>query len=235
MKETQAHVEELVRVFEKTFEDKIFSRAEKQAMTQLLEQDYELNKEQRDYVRNRLFDIAKNYFSSQHQRDIIEWLEKATKLLQRRHDSSVCFSPGEGCRDIIVGQLKKALTSVDICVFTISDNFITEEILNCLDRKLKIRIITDDEKVFDKGSDIRKLSKAGIEVLVDASPHHMHHKFAIFDHQRIITGSYNWTRSASAHNQENVFLTDDKKVVGSFQEEFRKLWDTMVPLKNHQR
>jgi phosphatidylserine/phosphatidylglycerophosphate/cardiolipin synthase-like enzyme len=40
-----------------------------------------------------------------------------------------------------------------------------------------------------------------------------HHKFALFDNARLLTGSYNWTRSAPEHNHENFVVTNSRKLV----------------------
>jgi hypothetical protein len=42
----------------------------------------------------------------------------------------------------------------------------------------------------------RASAAAGIPVEVDRIEAHMHHRFAIFDGARLISGSYNWTGSA---------------------------------------
>jgi phosphatidylserine/phosphatidylglycerophosphate/cardiolipin synthase-like enzyme len=52
----------------------------------------------------------------------------------------------------------------------------------------------------------------------------MHHKFAVIDGKTLLTGSYNWTRSAADFNEENVVVTDDPRLVSSFAAEFEKLW-----------
>ena len=52
----------------------------------------------------------------------------------------------------------------------------------------------------------------------------MHHKYAIFDGQLLLTGSYNWTRSASTVNQENIAITEDTRLIRQFQSEFDQLW-----------
>jgi phosphatidylserine/phosphatidylglycerophosphate/cardiolipin synthase-like enzyme len=52
----------------------------------------------------------------------------------------------------------------------------------------------------------------------------MHHKFAVFDRRSVLTGSYNWTRSAFRANQENTILTEDPTLVRLFEGEFERLW-----------
>ncbi|MCB0845448.1 MAG: DUF1669 domain-containing protein, partial [Bacteroidetes bacterium] len=87
--------------------------------------------------------------------------------------------------------------------------------------------LTDNDKYWDKGSDIEKFTKAGIEVKVDRTESHMHHKFAIYDRKYVLTGSYNWTRSAATSNQENILVTSDQEVVKKYMSEFDRLWRNM--------
>ena len=54
----------------------------------------------------------------------------------------------------------------------------------------------------------------------------MHHKFAVFDRRILLTGSYNWTRSAAGHNEENLLVTDEAKLVGPYLQRFEKLWES---------
>jgi phosphatidylserine/phosphatidylglycerophosphate/cardiolipin synthase-like enzyme len=57
----------------------------------------------------------------------------------------------------------------------------------------------------------------------------MHHKFMIRDKKALLTGSYNWTRSAERFNQENVLLIQDAGVVQPYQNEFIRLWNQLPP------
>jgi phosphatidylserine/phosphatidylglycerophosphate/cardiolipin synthase-like enzyme len=52
----------------------------------------------------------------------------------------------------------------------------------------------------------------------------MHHKFALFDGQLLLNGSFNWTRSASLNNEENLLVTDNVVLVRSYQQQFELLW-----------
>lgn len=59
---------------------------------------------------------------------------------------------------------------------------------------------------------------------IDDSPYHMHHKFALFDANLLLNGSFNWTRSATTSNEENLLVTDHALLVASYRSEFDKLW-----------
>jgi phosphatidylserine/phosphatidylglycerophosphate/cardiolipin synthase-like enzyme len=68
------------------------------------------------------------------------------------------------------------------------------------------------------------LRDAGVAVRFDASLDHMHHKFAVFDRRLVVTGSYNWTRSAAENNHENILITGQARLVQAFHDEFERLW-----------
>lgn len=156
---------------------------------------------------------------------IVKTFEYLDEVYNSICEDIVCFSPGNSCRDLIIEQIQSSRNLIEICVFTISDDIITDALIEAKEiYDVEIRIITDDEKSYDKGSDIKYLERKGIEIRYDDVRHHMHHKFAVFDSNRVLTGSYNWTRSAASYNQENILLTAKPKVVESYKLEFSRLW-----------
>jgi cardiolipin hydrolase len=110
--------------------------------------------------------------------------------------TKVYFSPGTDCLNAIIDNLKKARRRAKICVFTISDNRIVDAIKEMQLNGVNIKIISDNDKRYDKGNDIDYIASLGIDVKIDTTSAHMHHKFAVIDDTITITGSYNWTRSA---------------------------------------
>ncbi len=138
---------------------------------------------------------------------------------------NVYFSPGPDCLTAIIDRIKKAKQSILLCVYTISDDRISENLVMQHRKGVDVKIITDNNKRFDEGSDIDFLVKSGIPVKIDTSEAHMHNKFAVFDDKISITGSYNWTRSAEKYNNENILETDSKKIASAFITEFNKLWN----------
>ncbi|WP_020410198.1 phospholipase D-like domain-containing protein [Hahella ganghwensis] len=183
------------------------------------------------YLRNRLFDHARARLVEQPAgaMEHLRWLERCVKLFDatfkaRQSTSSAWFSPGEDCRRQIISHLNGARRHINICVFTISDNDIAEAIQKAHDRGVTVRIISDNDKRDDTGSDITMLQRHGVAVRVDNTPDHMHHKFCVVDGAFLINGSFNWTRSATTRNQENIVVTDDLSLINDFMERFELLW-----------
>ena len=221
--------QEIETALAQTLEDRRVSSSEKRALIDLLSKG-ELNNHQRNVLRNRAFALAREAIPDVNASEVVGWLEEVNKLLLPREPevaqttAEACFSPGPDCAQRIIGLLRNASRCADLCVFTIADDHITEAILAAHRRRVAIRIISDDQKSQDRGSDIEQFRHAGIPVRLDHSPEHMHHKFALFDQTTLVTGSFNWTRSASEGNQENIIVTDDVWLVKAFRTEFERLW-----------
>ena len=183
----------------------------------------------RNLARSRLFEAARGAVNAS-AGSVVDFLEAALKAIAPAGDkptssgSLATFSPGDACLALIVNHFVNVRSTADICVFTITDDRISSSILAAHKRGVKVRIITDNEKAYDAGSDVPRFRDAGIPLIVDDSPYHMHHKFAIFDGWRLLNGSYNWTRGAAEQNEENIIDTDDRALVARFQKEFDAIW-----------
>jgi phosphatidylserine/phosphatidylglycerophosphate/cardiolipin synthase-like enzyme len=164
---------------------------------------------------------------------LIDWLAAVMRAIDLAHPqvsvrTEVWFSPGPACLDAVLRHVRDCRERMDICVFTIADDRISEQILAAHRRGLQIRLISDNDKRADLGSDIEQLADAGIAVAVDRSEAHMHHKFALFDGRQLLNGSFNWTRSASRYNDENLVSTNDPVQVAHFSAQFEALWESLA-------
>jgi len=192
-----------------------------------------LNQDQLGFIRNKAFEISRSYIKEggENAVRVHNWLDRLVKVIQplekKVHiQSEAYFSPGSDCRNKIISLIDSSKKTVDICVFTISDNRITQSILAAHKRGVVITVISDNDKSNDKGSDVDYLSNNGVNVLFDRSSYHMHHKFAIFDGRLLLNGSFNWTRSASDFNEENIMVLSDASLVSQFSKRFAELKNT---------
>lgn len=232
----QADIETMLK---QSLSDGKLSRAEKATLKAILTNHADTSNE-RDLLRHRAFEIARQTLLGPDAKKAVDWLEDVTGILLQverpsagesgQKISEVLFSPGDACRLRIQELLRKSQTTVDVCVFTLTDDRIAESVMDTAARGVRTRIISDNDKSLDLGSDMHRLHAAGIQVRIDRTPNHMHHKFAVFDGKIVASGSYNWTRSAADDNEENIVVTNDQKIVGAFHAQFDQLWKRMQPI-----
>ncbi|MCB1889897.1 MAG: hypothetical protein KDH20_19990 [Rhodocyclaceae bacterium] len=228
---TPPTIDDVLAHLRDSLDDLRLSTTEKRELAALLEAS-RADEEALRRVRNVAFDLVRSQLGGG---DAVMarlgWLERVSKVLDLARTPTATevpteawFSPGDDCREAVRRALRRARAEVCICVFTISDDRISEAILETHRRGVSVRILTDNDKRYDAGSDIDRLRRAGIPIAEDSSPAHMHHKFALYDGRVLHTGSFNWTRSASRANEENLLQTGDPAAVAPFADRFERLW-----------
>ncbi|KAL1923546.1 uncharacterized protein VTP21DRAFT_8526 [Calcarisporiella thermophila] len=136
------------------------------------------------------------------------------------------FFPSEQNFKQLTEFIDSAQQTLDCCVFTITDDTVSNALIRAKQRGVTVRIISDDEQAQARGSDVFRLKEEnGIPYKLDNSPAHMHHKFAVADRKRLLTGSYNWTKGARFDNRENFLVTNHQALVQEFSTEFDRLWN----------
>ncbi|MDR3638900.1 MAG: phospholipase D-like domain-containing protein [Isosphaeraceae bacterium] len=225
--------DEIRELLMQTLADRRLSRNERQALAELF-QDLGEGEERLNLCRQS-FALAREQLADPAGHELLGWLEEIVRAAlyqpQRPRRAEVVeahFSPGDDCPRRIAQLFERARGTADVCVFTITDNRVSDAILEAHRRGIAVRIITDNEKADDEGSDIPRLKGAGIPVRIDRSEYHMHHKFAIFDESPLLTGSFNWTRGAAEYNEENFVITSDQRLIRLFAQRFERLWDKLA-------
>ena len=138
---------------------------------------------------------------------------------------SAFFTPSKKCESSIVQRIDKTEKSIDAAVYAINNKDIVEALKNAHNRGVKIRILTDKLQAGNRNSKVRELYDAGIKVRVNSKHKIEHNKFAVFDFNNVVTGSYNWTEPASDKNSENcLFFNRNKKTVREYHDRFNYLW-----------
>lgn len=226
-------MDEIINHLKESLADELFSKDEKRSLKEIVSRT-PLSPDQLIFLRSKVYDLATEKATETNFQFILEWMKQANNALSPRpkETSEVYFSPGESCRSAIIQQIEAAANQLKICVFTISDDMITNAILTAHKKGIDIKLITDNDKSLDVGSDIEQMAKEGVKVKIDKTSNHMHHKFMVADRQMALTGSYNWTLSAARYNHENIMLTTEAGIIKSFLSEFDRLWNEMEDYNN---
>ncbi len=227
-------MDDLRAALQQSLDDERLSRGERKALRALLGAR-ELDAHQRNLLRSQAFALAREALDGTQADAVMDWLHDVLGVIvpiegvvegaPREVENAAWFSPGREPLQALIREMRRVRSSADVCVFTITDDRISDGLMAIARRGVRVRIMTDDDKAGDRGSDIERLRAAGIEVRTDASDAHMHHKYGVFDGVRLVTGSFNWTRSATGENNENLLLTTEPALVHAYATEFERLWD----------
>ena len=149
-------------------------------------------------------------------------------LISTAHAQSmaVYFTPSLDCENNIISYIDSAKEKIDVAVYAINNDAIVDALIRAYKRGVSVRILTDKTQAGQKSSKVKILEDAGIPLKRHVRYRLQHDKFAIFDGKKAVTGSYNWTTSASRKNAENcLFFKRHNKTVSEYQKRFDFLWE----------
>ena len=134
----------------------------------------------------------------------------------------------ENQKTIVIRLLLTAKKSVKIAVAWINFNDYMDVFISLLQKKIKIKIAVNDDKINRKYSQkINELIRLGAKIQLINMPsktNYMHHKFCIIDNKLFMSGSFNWTKNANNNNYENLIVNHDINLVREYMNEFKTVW-----------
>jgi len=141
----------------------------------------------------------------------------------------VYFAPEDGVARRVVRLIEDADQSIAFLAFALT----SEEIARSLEMKsaagVDVRGVVDAGQVANLGSRFEELLDAGVDVRLDGNPDRMHHKVIVIDGQIVITGSYNFSRSAETQNDENLIVLHDAAAAQAYLQEFERVFSLAAP------
>lgn len=145
--------------------------------------------------------------------------------LTLRAETAVYFTPSNACEDNIIQLLNNAEQQIDIVVYSITNKNITDAIKSAHRRGIEVRILTDKTQASNNSAKASELYNAGLNIKVHSKHRIEHNKFVVVDGKAVMTGSYNWTSSATLKNSENCLkIWNDEKTISDYQKRFEYLW-----------
>ncbi len=137
-------------------------------------------------------------------------------------NTHVYFSPHGGCTDAIVTELSRAQKTVLVQAYAFTSSPIAEALVKAKRRGVKVEVILDKEQARDQYTEATFLANSGIRTLIDAEHTVAHNKVIVIDDETVITGSFNFTKSAEEHNAENLLVIKDKSLAEKYTRNWRQ-------------
>jgi phosphatidylserine/phosphatidylglycerophosphate/cardiolipin synthase-like enzyme len=116
------------------------------------------------------------------------------------------FSPEDGINQYVVEALNNAQSRIVFMAFSYTDKLISQAMIDAHNRGVSVQGVMEAQNANGTGAVFNTLADADIDILRDGNCYIMHHKTIIIDDELVITGSYNFTKSAEKSNDENLLM-----------------------------
>lgn len=120
-----------------------------------------------------------------------------------------CFTPKEECLPRIIKAIESATESIYVMAYYITQPPIADALIKAHNAGIKVEIVMDRSQLGSPYSALPTLYRAGVPCFIDKKGIRLqHNKLMIIDGKLLLTGSYNWTRSAEIRNAENLMFIE---------------------------
>lgn len=136
----------------------------------------------------------------------------------------LAFAPEDGAQAKVLRWLGSADSSVQLLAFALTADPVAQALQRASSRGVRVQGVVEAGRVDSLGSDVDRLRAEGLDLRLDTNPGTMHHKVIVIDGETVITGSYNFTRSAEERNDENLLILIDRALAAEYGTEFERLY-----------
>jgi len=136
----------------------------------------------------------------------------------------ILFSPEDGVQDRVLALIESAQEEIVFMAYAFTIDPLAEAMIRKAGEGVRVRGLLERDQAGASGGEYERLRAAGVDVRLDRNPYNMHHKVVIMDGRVVITGSYNFTRSAEERNDENVVILHDPWSAAAYLQEFERLF-----------
>lgn len=131
------------------------------------------------------------------------------------------FSPNGGCTNAIVSALDEAQTSILVQAYSFTSAPIAKALVNAKNRGVDVQAILDKSQKTEKYTSATFLFNAGVPTFIDGKHKIAHNKIMIIDGKTVITGSFNFSKSAEEGNAENLLVIDAPELAKKYSENWK--------------
>lgn len=139
----------------------------------------------------------------------------------------VAFTPWDDAESLLLETLGRARREILVQAYLLTSRAIAASLIAAKQRGLEVSVLADARQHADNPSSLLSfLAEKGIPVWLETRYRNAHNKIMIIDSGTkdvvIVTGSYNFTRSAQRMNSENLFLIRGNLALAR---RFRQNWE----------
>lgn len=138
--------------------------------------------------------------------------------VERPNNYETCFTPPYNqCGSFVARHINQAKKSIYVQAYGFTHTEIIESLIEAKKRNVHIEISLDNSNFSAKKLPlIKELESLGIKIHKAKVSGIAHNKIMIIDKKKVITGSFNFTKSADIRNAENILVIIDKTLAKQY-------------------
>ncbi len=150
------------------------------------------------------------------------WNAGATDLTLNNAPAKVYFSPAPECVKTIVQEIDNAAMEVLVQASSFSSPQIARALQGAAKRAVSVEVILDRSQRSEKYVSALFLTNWKVPAYVDGSHAFARDNVLIIDKTTVITGSFNFRRTADGKDMENILLIRSKDLAGPYLDNWLK-------------
>ena len=136
----------------------------------------------------------------------ITWWQSVSAEPQPAEILAIYFTPPAGSAGGLIKHIDASKKTIKVMAYGFTAIPLSEALVKAHRRGVKVQLLQDEKSSGNNVDAVNQLIAAGIEVRSDGKHAIQHNKVMLLDDDIVITGSYNFTKSAEVRNAENIII-----------------------------
>ena len=136
----------------------------------------------------------------------ITWWQSVSAEPQPAEILAIYFTPPAGSAGGLIKHIDASKKTIKVMAYGFTAIPLSEALVKAHRRGVKVQLLQDEKSAGNNSDAVNQLIAAGIEVRSDGKHAIQHNKVMLLDDDIVITGSYNFTKSAEVRNAENIII-----------------------------
>ena len=155
----------------------------------------------------------------------VSWWQSVQAEPQPAEILAIYFTPPAGAASGLIKQIDGAKKSIKVMAYGFTATNLAEALVRAKRRGVDVGLIQDEKSAQNNRETLPILLAAGIEVRSDGKHAIQHNKVMLIDDDIVITGSYNFTKSAESRNAENIMIVRSSYAAKRYADNWKLHWD----------
>jgi phosphatidylserine/phosphatidylglycerophosphate/cardiolipin synthase-like enzyme len=155
----------------------------------------------------------------------VSWWQSVRAEPQPAEILAIYFTPPAGGASGLIKQIDGAKKSIKVMAYGFTATNLAEALVRAKRRGVDVGLIQDEKSAQNNRETMPILLAAGIEVRSDGKHAIQHNKVMLIDDDIVITGSYNFTKSAESRNAENIMIVRSSYAAKRYADNWKSHWE----------